>query len=456
MHRSLRRATRVVALATLSATLVATLAACGSSGDGPPVSAPSSVATDIAPPTATAAQTFGGQGLSSFTLEKLSATLTKAISSGDEKRFLSVIDSRRPRLLAQQRTWFRNIRSVPMKQRKLVLVRPTRSIDSSGKGVLTALVGFNHQITGADPRPVSEWYSFGFKRVESDLKLVSVSGGPPDTSAGTKYSRYYRQAWDDGPMATLSDDKVVLLGQESDRGMLQGLLPRVSSAVRDQLAEFRRSGVDVDASVYSRQWVFTFPDADVKDFFDYFGGSIQPREADFAAVTNPVFSSYSFGELAYDKGVTTSRITLNRELAGYSGENFASVIRHEMVHAVQETWDGKARPRTPTWVTEGLAVAYSHPPSSEAGFRASAGRRGLAGATKFPSTEAFYAGNDDAVAQHYGMGYLAMAYLLEKRGARGALDLVRRFDRSGKEDFFETLGLSQKVFLARVKTWAGA
>ncbi len=219
--------------------LIATLAGCGSSDDGPPKAAPSAVATDIAPPTATARETFGGQGLSSFALERLSKSLTEAISSGDEKRFLSVIDPRHPRLLAQQRTWFRNIRSVPMSQRKLVLVKPTRSIDSSGKGVLTALVGFDHQIKGADPRPLSEWYSFGFKRVGSNLKVVSVSGGPPDTSAGKKYSRYYRQAWDDGPMATVGDDKVLLLGQQSDRGTLQGLLPRVSSAVRDQLAEFR-------------------------------------------------------------------------------------------------------------------------------------------------------------------------------------------------------------------------
>ncbi len=49
-----------------------------------------------------------------------------------------------------------------------------------------------------------------------------------------------------------------------------------------------------------------------------------------------------------------------------------------------------------------------------------------------------------------------MAYLFQKRGTRAVLDLVRKFDRSGQSSFFTTLGVSQKAFLARVKTWAGA
>ena len=440
----------------LSVTLSLSLGACSSSKDSPPQSDPSAVVTDIAPPSATAAETFGGQGLSSFTLEKISKSLTKSIATGDEKAFLRFMAPGHPRLVAQQRTWFRNIRAVPMKRRNIVLVRPTRSIDSSGRGVLTALVGFNHQITGADPRPVSEWYAFGFKSSGGTLKVVSVSGGPPDSSRGTKYSRYYRQAWDDGPMAVVSDAKVTLLGQQADRGTLQSLLPRVSSAVGDQLAAFRRSGADVDADVYSRRWVFTYADADVADFFDYFGGTLQPREANFDAVTTPIYSSYSFGELAYDKGVTTSRITLNRSMAGSSTESFATTIRHEMVHAVQESWDAEKVPQTPTWMTEGLAVAFSRPGGSEASYRASAGRRGLASARSFPDDASFYTGDDDDVSQHYGMGYLAMSYLLDKRGARAVLDLVRRVERSGDGDVFQALGVSETAFLARVKTWAGA
>ena len=431
------------------------LVACSSSKDSPPQSDPSAVVTDIAPPSATAAETFGGQGLSSFTLEKISKSLTKAIATGDEKTFLGYMAPGHPRLVAQQRTWFRNVRAVPMKRRNIVLVRPTRSIDSSGKGVLTALVGFNHQVTGADPRPVSEWYAFGFKRSGATLKVVSVSGGPPDSSRGTKYSRYYRQAWDDGSMAVLSDEKVTLLGPQDDRGTLQALLPRVSSAVREQIAAFRRSGVKVDSDVYSRKWVFTYPAADVADFFDYFGGTLKPREANFDAVTNPIYSSYSFGDLAYDKGVTTSRITLNRSMAARSSEAFATTIRHEMVHAVQESWDISGFSQSPTWVTEGLAVAFSRPGSSEASYRASAGRRGLAGATSFPADETFYKGDDEAVSQHYGMGYLAMSYLLEKRGARAVLSLVRGMERTGiEDDFYPRLGISQKVLLARVKAWA--
>ena len=154
----------------------------GSGGEQQPDAAPDDVATDIAPPKPTSAQTFAGQSLSETDTDRLTATMTTALRTGDKKRFLSVFDPAMTNLVAQQGTWFDNVRKVPMKQRRIVLVKATDTRDSSGKGRLAADMGFVHQITGADRAPLAEWYSFEFRKAGSRLVVTRVEGAAADES----------------------------------------------------------------------------------------------------------------------------------------------------------------------------------------------------------------------------------------------------------------------------------
>ena len=159
-----RRTTAAAGLATAALLLTA----CGGGAtEEEPKAEPNrpQVATDIAPPKPTSVQSFAGQGLGYAYTEHLTTTMTTALQTGDKKAFLSGFDPRDTELVAQQGTWFDNVRKVPMKLREMVLVKATDNRDSTGKGTLAADMGFQHQITGADSAPLAEWYRYTFKQV---------------------------------------------------------------------------------------------------------------------------------------------------------------------------------------------------------------------------------------------------------------------------------------------------
>lgn len=446
--------------AGVAVALATTLAACGGGGAAEPKAGPSAVDTGIPLPTATAAETFAGQGLSQVQLDKIAKTMSAALASGDEKAFLSHIAPGHPRLVAQQRQWFRNVRAVPLTTRKIVVVRPDLDIDSSGKAELTAFVGFSHQVKGADSAPITEWYTFGFERRDDVVRTVEISGAPADTSSGVKYTRYYRQSWDDpAQISTVADDKVVLIGPSADAGSMRRLLPTLSQGVRDALSTVKAAGADVPAGFYSRRWVFNLASPQVPDVFDYYGGLIKVREAAFAAFTTPVRGSYGGGDtgavLDYESAPLASRIVLNREVLSDRTSFVAEVVRHEMTHAMQQHWEQGGYGVVPTWVTEGLAMHMSKETGYDLASDRSDGRRGLAGAKAMP-TKGFYDGSNDVVAQHYGMGMLAIDYLVSKVGLKRVLAAVQELAGARDGDFFKEVGVPRKGFVDAVRKAAGA
>ncbi len=440
-------------LRTGAGALVATcllLTGCGGGGGGEqqPDAAPDDVATDIAPPKPTNAQTFAGQSLSETDTDRLTATMTTALRTGDKKRFLSVFDPAMTNLVAQQGTWFDNVRKVPMKQRRIVLVKATDTRDSSGKGRLAADMGFVHQITGADSTPLAEWYSFEFRKRGSRLVVTQVEGAAADESTGEKFSRYYRQSWDDGPISVLEGRKVILMGAAGDDGLMRGLVGRLDAAVQAQLDRFTRAGVALEAGVRKRKWVFMLQAPTVEDVFDYLGGEIKPREADFAAFVAPIFPSDEVtGILDVDRS-HTSRIVIDR--AALQGD-LSTTIRHEMVHALEGTWQ-QGYGDAPRWAVEGTAVALSDASSSELSYRRDRGLQFLRAEQTLPTDEVFYEGDNDAVSTHYGAGYLTCAYLVAKRGEKGLLKVLRALDDGRSTE--EATGMSEEKLAKEALAWA--
>ena len=124
-----------------------------------------------------------------------------------------------------------------------------------------------------------------------------------------------------------------------------------------------------------------------------------------------------------------------------------------MVHALEHTWE-KSFLGAPRWAVEGAAVALSDPDSSERTSRRNEGIGYLRDHATLPTDKVFYLGDNDAVSSHYGVGYLACAYLAEKRGDAGLLKVLRALDDQPAA-VEQALGMSEQKFVKEVRAWAG-
>jgi hypothetical protein len=443
-----RRTTGAAGLAALAVLLTA--CGGGAAEKEQPKAEPTQVATDIAPPKPTSVQSFAGQGLGDGDTKRMTATITQALRSGNKKQFLSVFDPASTDLVAQQGTWFENVRKVPMKSRQMFLVKATDTRDSSGTGTLAADMGFQHQVTGADSAPLSEWYRYEFKKKGSKLVVTSVKGAPADRSSGEKYSRYYRQSWDDGPMTVAEVGKAIVLGPAADEAALRSLATTADGAIEAQLGRFARAKARLAPDVRSRKWVFMLQAPGVDDLFDYLGGRVKPTEANFLGFTTQVFQSDpKTGIVESGREAHRSRIVLSRTLLGAS--DVAATLRHEMTHALEATWQ-EGYGDAPRWAVEGTAVLLSDASASELSYRRNAGLGYLRGHSTLPTDKVFYDGNDDVVSSHYGAGYVACAYLAAERGEPTVVRMLRGLD-DGKP-LEKLIGMSEQELTKKARAWA--
>ncbi len=425
------------------------VAGCGGSAEKTSTTAasptPTPVKDKIKPPPVRDVEEFGGQGLTATDGEAFAKAATKALRTGNERAFAALIDPRRPAVVRQQRTWFRNVRRVPMREREVYLVATRAAIDSSGKKELTADVGFEHRIRGVDARPATEWYQYGFRKRRGKLLVSSVRGAAPDPGSGRKSSRYYRQAWDDGEMAAVVGSRSVLLGPAADRGTLQGLRGSADAAVRSAVEQFASAGVPLPSGIRRAGFAFTLQSPQVADLFDYFGGKVTPTEANFGGFAQPVFrTERTSGVVFDDRRPVTTRIVLARsELS----RDIATTLRHEMIHALEQSLGGY---RLPTWIAEGSAVYLSDPPAGEAASRSGDGRAALASGGGVPEDDTFYSGDDTAVGRNYDTAYVLISYLADRYGRDG---LIRRLGRvaSGKLNGAQFGGAD---LVAKARKWA--
>ncbi|MCW2825201.1 MAG: hypothetical protein JWQ91_2118 [Aeromicrobium sp.] len=427
--------------------LCVALASCGASSDGTQSTAPET----IAPPSATAVEQMGGQSITYDDTQRLSKMYTTLLRTKDKEGFLATFVPSARGAREQMGHWFDNLQKLGATHLSLSFIKATRARDSSGKENLAADMGLILQIPGVDPVPLSEWYSFTFapKTSKGELKVLAVKGASADRSTGEKYSRYYRQAWDDGPMAVVRGERAVLIGPTADERWMRANLARFDAGVRSQVDRVVRAGITLPRDAATRSWLFTIQSPSVKDVFDYLGGKVDRTEAHFAGFTQAMYAADAQSGVFDRDHVATSRIVIAREAMNDPG--LAVTIRHEMTHAVQQSWQGESD-RAPTWIVEGLAVFLQRPPASEVSFRTRAGLAYLRKAKTMPDRD-FYEGNDEAVGSHYGAGYLGVAYLADRMGEKKLLTTIRELENTSAP-LEEVFGMDEMQIAKGAIAWA--
>ncbi len=257
--------------------------------------------------------------------------------------------------------------------------------------------------------------------------VTGVKGAAADKSSGEKFSRYYRQPWDDGEMVVAQGRKSVVLGPAADASAIRGMVAEHGRRRRRRGETLRKQRREAPADVRTRKWVFMLQSPTVDDVFDYLGGDVKPLEADFLAFASPIYASNEMtGDLEPTTSGGTSRIVLDRTAEPVRPRQ--STIRHEMVHALEHTWE-KSFGGAPRWAVEGAAVALSDRRLLRADLPPQRGQSGyLRDHATLPTDKVFYLGDNDAVSSHYGVGYLPCAYLADKRGDAGLLKVLRALD----------------------------
>jgi hypothetical protein len=437
-------------LGTLALSLCLGLTACGSgSGESKEKTAAKSAET-IAPPSARGVEKLGGQSITYQDTQALSATYTQLLRSGDKKGFLATFDPKAKAARTRMGHWFDNLAKLGATEVSMAFVQATRGRDGSGKQNLAADMGLIMQIPGVDPVPLSEWYSFTFapKGEDGALRVVDVTGAEGDESSGTKYSRYYRQAWDDGPMAVVRGKRVVLVGPAADEAWMRANVGTVDAAVKTQVGRFTRAGVEMPGDATTRSWLVTIQSPQVDDLFDYLGGRVEPTEADFAGFTKAVYKADAITGDLDTTSTVTSRIVIAR--SGMDSAELPSLVRHEMTHALEQTW--RVSSESGRWLTEGLATYLEDADADSRSRRLQAGLDYLRTAKSLP-TKDFYEGDDAAVARHYGAGYVAVSYLADRLGDKKLLEATHRL-RTSSATVEEAFGMNEDQIAKGALAWA--
>lgn len=190
-------------------------------------SAPDAVAatTSRTEATATATGTAYPEAVSDEDLVTMLAAMDRALADGDLAGFLTHVS---PELRTQQQAWFEAVRNVPMDVREL---RGDRVVSRQSPTGTVLHVGLRHRITGGEAEPVLQQYRWVVAPGDDGPVLVETRGRNGDFYG-------HPQLWDDGQVAVLEGDGVVVLAPEGLREDAETLLPGLEQAAGELLEDF--------------------------------------------------------------------------------------------------------------------------------------------------------------------------------------------------------------------------
>jgi hypothetical protein len=384
-----RRSSRAAALA---AALLLTTAGCSLLSDedpedpAAPTASPSGVTITDAPPDA---------------LEGIGTALDRradAVRRGDERAFLAGLakgDGTDPGLLDQQRTYFANLRQLPLAVFDYTVDPAGLVLEGEDYWVVVELA---MQLEGFDTEPVVTRDRFRFSPTgrPGRFRLSSVTDLRWEAE-----NEVQPQPWDDGEV-------VVARGV----GVL-GVFDAGSVRASDKLLASVQRGIADVAGVVPSSWsqsvvVYALSNTAFLATLPGLPGG-DPTGVD--GVSFPVFSSPD----GQDARLAGTRVVLHPRMLDEAGRVRDRLVRHELTHVAI----GEADDLAPVWLSEGLAeyVSVQALPPEKRTISEAAIEDARAGVIEMPPDDSF---NDAATparaSANYGIAWFACEYLASAYG----------------------------------------
>lgn len=388
--------------AALLAALLVVAAGCSIvGGDDPADPPPSSAPTYDAPPDVAAG------------IEQALRRRVRAVVDGDQDAFERGVAGGGA-FREQQRTWFANLRQLPIGQ--LDYLADPAAIVRDGDDYWV-VVEERLRLAGYDEVPVvsrDRWRFTPGKRDSSRMLLTSVTDREWERAHDVR-----PQPWDLGPVEVRSGSGVL------------GIFDAASVHASSRLIRSVERGIGAVAAVVPYEWsrsvvVYALADPSYLASIDDVPGG-DPDDLDGVAFPVPA--------MAGDETLAATRFALHPRMLDRPGPARDRLVRHELTHVALGPRDDQA----PVWLSEGLAEWVSVQPMAQSERRvpAAAVRAAEAGFTVLPADGGFNDPADDAATEaHYALAWWACEYLarsfgetvpwtlLDQAGAGGA-DLSR-------------------------------
>lgn len=330
-------------------------------------------------------------------LDRLLTQRAEAVRQGRPELLMDHLAAR-PAFRREQRTWYSNLRQLPV-QRLSFDLQPA-SLIRHGR-VYTATVSTRLQLAGYDARPVTTERRFRFVRKHRRFLLASVRD----------------PLWERGHDVRLEpwDTERV---EVRDTGSVLGVFDDGSVGKADDVLASVTRGLGQVSTLIPLDWshrvvVYALSDPGFL--------AAQPRPS--GAVDALTFSI----DEAPHGPVASTRFVLSPELVSMTGASRDRLVRHELTHVAL----GDRDDRLPTWLSEGLAEWVSVqalPPADRTVSQAAltAARRGV---DHLPDSATF---NGPDAAANYGLSWYACEYLVRRGGDALLWRLVH--DLAGADD----------------------
>jgi hypothetical protein len=337
-------------------------------------------------------------------LDAILAQRASAVLKGDLKAFLASVDPKQPKLVAEQRVLFGNLRQFRFTTLRYFVAdeRPAPAMVAKyGKSTFSTRVMMRYQLAGLDPRPVQT--DLGYTFVVRGNRWILVADDAIDE---TLSEDGHRQPWDFQPIAVIRRGKVVVVVDKTESALgrkIGGVSQTAVAAVRRHWPRPWNGAVMVVAmsepNVMSMLWT-TGTGA---------GWTIAAK-----AVT-----LYD-GEPLSVKAIAPvgSRIVINPAVRKTLDED---LLVHEMTHVATVP----IGVRTPVWLVEGVAEYVrcrsieDDPNWTVDPYRKTVKTKYLPSMKVLPGEAQFDASGD----QSYGQAWWATEYLVSTEGVKGMASL---------------------------------
>lgn len=181
--------------------------------------------------------TAGSQGISGnarkAALDAILAQRATAVLKGDLKGFLASVDPQQPKLVAEQRVLFGNLRQFQFSTLRYFVaderIAPQME-EKYGKNAFSTRVMMRYQLAGLDPKPVQTDLGYTFAARSGRWILVA-----DDAIEETLSDDGHRQPWDFQPVTVIRRGKVVVVVDKTEAALgkkIAGVSQTAVSAVR--------------------------------------------------------------------------------------------------------------------------------------------------------------------------------------------------------------------------------